>query len=123
VTDVFESEKPWNVPSVVDFPDGSIAEGHWDIRGRFDEYIGHYPIKGKTVLDVGTATGFLAFSAEKAGAAHVAALDVRSADEFRRVPFRDSQYQTTRAEWIALNNYDHLGPMKKAFWYTWHQVQ
>ena len=128
---VFEPVKPWNVPSVIDdgfffyhtieFPDGSTAEGHWDICGRFDQYIGRYPIKGKTVLDVGTATGFLAFSAEKAGASHVTALDVRGADEFRRIPFRDSQYQINRAAWIALNDYDHLGPMKKAFWYAWHK--
>jgi hypothetical protein len=43
----------------MDFPDGESVAGVWDIRGQFDQYIGNYPISGKTVLDVGTASGFL----------------------------------------------------------------
>lgn len=46
---------------------GSIA-GHWDLRGRFADYTGHTPVEGRTFLDVGTATGFLSFEAEKGGA-------------------------------------------------------
>src|SRR5579872_1597740 len=46
---------------------GSIA-GEWDLRGRFADYIAHTPIGGRTFLDVGTATGFLSFEAEKCGA-------------------------------------------------------
>ena len=52
----------------IDLPQvGSIA-GHWDLRGRFADYTAHTPIEGRTFLDVGTATGFLSFEAEKCGA-------------------------------------------------------
>lgn len=48
---------------------GSVgAEQGWDLRGRFDEYIGHVPLEGRTVLDVGAASGFLSFEAEQRGA-------------------------------------------------------
>lgn len=46
---------------------GSIA-GYWDLRGKFADYTAHTPIEGRTFLDVGTATGFLSFEAEKRGA-------------------------------------------------------
>ena len=36
------------------FPDGSEVKGSWTIDD-FDQYIGGYDLKGKTVLDVGTA--------------------------------------------------------------------
>ncbi len=55
---------------VMDLPGlGTIEHpGSWDLRGRFDEYIAHTPISGKTLVDVGTASGFLSFEAEKRGA-------------------------------------------------------
>lgn len=52
----------------VDLPNGEHHDGHWDIRELFDVYTGRVPLNGKTFLDVGTASGFLSFSAEKAGA-------------------------------------------------------
>ncbi len=74
--DEFAPESPWALPRVeesvcyhsITYPDGETIEGAWDIRGLFDQYIGNYPIRGKTVLDVGTAGGFLAFE-EEAGPA------------------------------------------------------
>ena len=85
----FAPEKPWPCPErgdcqfyhSLDFPDDTSIEGFWDIRGRFDEYVGRYPLAGKSVLDIGTATGFLAFSAEAAGA-QVTALDARGQKNF-----------------------------------------
>lgn len=55
---------------VMDLPDhGTINHfGSWDLRGRFDQYIGGTPVAGKSFLDVGAATGFLGFEAEKRGA-------------------------------------------------------
>ena len=93
----FSASKPWSQPKKedcvfyhwMDYPDGDTVEGAWDIRGLFDQYIGNYPIRGKTVLDVGTAGGFLAFEAERAGA-RVTAIDALSAAEFDRLHFQDS---------------------------------
>jgi hypothetical protein len=122
-------ERPWPRPShdecafyhSFDFPDGETVTGHWDIRGRFDAYIGRYPLAGKTVLDVGTASGFLAFSAESRGA-RVTALDVRHASEFDCLPFRDSVYYRDRAAWAADRDRRRINPLKKGFWYAWHKL-
>jgi O-methyltransferase len=115
----FTPQRPWPLSQCqpglfyhsMDYPDGTSVRGHWDIRGRFDDYIGRYPIAGKTLLDVGTATGFLAFSAEQAGA-RVTALDMRDASEFPRVPHHGSAYQKDRAGWVATMNEHHLRPLR-----------
>jgi len=52
----------------ISFPDGEANDGiHWDLRGCFERYIGGINVAGKTALDVGTASGFLAFTAEQNG--------------------------------------------------------
>src|SRR5438270_405382 len=74
---------------VYDLEDGSTVSGPgaaFDLRGRFQEYIGGYNVANKTVFDFGTASGFLAFSAERAGA-EVTAFDTRSFYYQDRVPF------------------------------------
>ena len=124
----FIAETPWSLPErsdcyfyhSLDFPDGSSVDGYWDIRGRFNDYVGRYPLAGKTVLDVGTATGFLAFSAEAAGA-HVTALDARGPAEFQSVPFGDSLYQRDRSAWIANTDVTHR-QLRNGFWYAWHKL-
>lgn len=126
----FAPEKPWPCPErgdcqfyhSLDLPDGASIEGFWDIRGRFDQYIGNYPLAGKTVLDVGTATGFLAFSAEAAGA-RVTALDARGSEEFQRVPFRDSLYHRDRSAWVKEFDATSHGPLRNGFWHAWHKLE
>ena len=96
-----ERATPWPIPEKryckfyhsMDFPDGDTVTGHWDIRGRFDQYIGRYPISGKSVLDVGTASGFCAFSAESAGAT-VTGTDLKHISEINLLPFKEHQYQS-----------------------------
>lgn len=105
----------------MDFPNGTYIPGLWDIRKTFSAYIGNYPIKGKTVLDVGTTSGFLAFAAEKAGAI-VTATDALRASEFDRVPFKDSLYDVNRTEWVKQTE-DWYTTLKNAFWYAWHEYK
>ncbi len=100
----------------MDFPDGESVTGAWDIRGGFDQYIGNYPISGKTVLDVGTASGFLAFAAEKRGA-RVTAIDALHPTEFERVPFAGSLHETDRGAW-ATENAKWFQGIKNGFWYA-----
>jgi hypothetical protein len=105
----------------VDFPDGDCVLGQWDIRGRFGQYVAHYPLADKTVLDVGTATGFLAFSAEAVGA-EVTAIDCRDAADLERIPFTGNLYHIDRATWDreAKIQYDLI---KNGFWYAWHKLK
>jgi hypothetical protein len=65
---------------------GTVSSGYgWDLRGRFDDYTGHVPMTGKTFLDVGTASGFLSFEAEKRGAI-VTSFDAESDHQIQYVP-------------------------------------
>jgi 2-polyprenyl-3-methyl-5-hydroxy-6-metoxy-1,4-benzoquinol methylase len=103
------------------YPEGDSVSGAWDLRGAFDQYIGHYPIRGKTVLDVGTAGGFLAFAAEQTGA-RVTALDAVHAAEFERLHFRNSVYHLDRAAYVEQAELDYA-KVKAGFWYSWHRYR
>ena len=105
----------------IDLPGGEHIEEGVDIRGRFGQYIGDYQIKNKTVLDVGTASGFLAFSAEAGGASHVTAVDLFDSNEINDIPFADSPLYRDRRlflkEWDSANQ-----RLKNSFWYSWHKL-
>jgi hypothetical protein len=69
----------------IDLPGiGSIA-GQWDLRGRFDDYVGNTDVRGKTFLDVGAAGGFLSFEAEKRGAV-VTSFDADGPERYQYLP-------------------------------------
>jgi 2-polyprenyl-3-methyl-5-hydroxy-6-metoxy-1,4-benzoquinol methylase len=83
----------------LDLPGIGTVEGHWDLRGRFDDYIGGVNLQGKTVLDVGTGNGFLTFEAEKRGAREVVSFDIGDAKFQHLLPFKDSTYYKDYAAW------------------------
>jgi SAM-dependent methyltransferase len=58
-----------------DFPNIGVIPGNWDLRGRVEAYLGHVHFAGKRVLELGTASGFLALEMEKRGA-DVVAFDI-----------------------------------------------
>lgn len=51
-----------------DVPGLGTVPGDWDLRGRVDAYLGGIDLKGKRVLELGTASGFLCFEMETRGA-------------------------------------------------------
>ena len=95
---------------------------HWDLRGIFDQYIGDYPLKGKTVFDFGAASGFLAFSAEDAGAAAVTAFDTLTLADQQRVPFAGERWLEDRSGWVRQNDFTQA-KMHNSFWHVWHEKQ
>jgi SAM-dependent methyltransferase len=125
-TPVFEA--PWPLAPVekcnwyhtMQFPDGTRVEGSWTIPD-FANYIGGYDLAGKTVLDVGTATGYIAFEVERAGAI-VTGLDAHTTREFRHVPFADTasfKDVVASREWWTKHNLD---PVKRSWWHSWHKM-
>ena len=65
----------------IDLPDGRRTHGDWSISDM-DAYLGRVPLAGRRVIDVGTATGALAFAAEARGAREVIALDLPARAEY-----------------------------------------
>lgn len=102
------------------FPDGEGVRGSWTIED-FKAYIGGFDVNNKSVLDVGTASGYLTFHAEKAGAT-VTALDAASTHEFRHFPFGESlSYQNIRS-YRELWERQNLVPIKNSWWHARHKL-
>ncbi|WFS09077.1 hypothetical protein [Methylobacterium sp. 391_Methyba4] len=101
------------------FPDGETVRGSWTISD-FSQYIGRYDLADKKVLDVGTASGFLAFNAEKFGA-DVTGLDAASTSEFRHMPFADSLSYRDIRQFKEVWTKDNLIPIKNSWWHAWHK--
>jgi SAM-dependent methyltransferase len=85
----------------LDLPGFGTVEGEWDLRGRFDDYVDGIDLRGKTVLDVGTANGFLTFEAEKRGAKQVVSFDIGDAKYQHLLPFKDGLYYQDYEAWRA----------------------
>jgi SAM-dependent methyltransferase len=72
------------------------------LRGRFDDYIGGVKLRDRSVLDVGTASGFLSFEAERQGARSVTSFNAASASQLQRNPGLEASEADFEAQ---LNSY------------------
>jgi O-methyltransferase len=52
----------------VAFPDGTLTHAQWDLREGVSQYLGGADFSGKSVIEIGPASGFLTFHMEKQGA-------------------------------------------------------
>src|SRR4030081_1538450 len=99
----------------MDLPGFGEVRGHWDLRGRFNEYIGGVDLTGKSVIDVGAATGFLSFEAERSGAARVLSFDIADPRQQDFLPFKDKLYSRDPERWA--NGYGaEIEQWKNAYW-------
>lgn len=99
----------------MELPGFGLIPAHWDLRGRFDDYVGGTSVAGKSVLDVGTATGFLTFEAEKRGAARVVSFDQSDGAQQTFLPFKDKLYYQDRQRWAEQYRAE-IERWKNAYW-------
>jgi O-methyltransferase len=120
-------EQPWPKPAredcffyhVMHLPEAGVVGGEWDIAPYFDEYIGQVPLAGKRVLDIGAASGFVGFEAERRGA-EVIAFDLASAAQIGMVPFAGQHWHEDRAGW-NVGSAGFVRSLHNAWWYAWHE--
>ena len=91
-------------------PGHSSIGGEWDLTRGVEDYLGRVPFAGKTVLDVGTATGFLTFHMEKAGAS-VISYDLSEAGAWDIVPLSGID----AAEHARVRK-AHIGSINNGYW-------
>jgi SAM-dependent methyltransferase len=95
----------------MDLPGGQFGRGNWDLRNSFEKYTANIDFAGKRVLDVGTASGFLTFEAEKRGA-EVVSFDSASHEMHAGVPF----LEVRRHGHTAIE--DDFEGIRNAYWYA-----
>jgi len=91
-------------------PGHGTVRGEWDLAPNIDAYLGRVSFAGKTVLDVGAATGFLTFHVEQAGGA-VIAYDLSEAEAWDIVPLSGID----AAEHARVRK-AHIGAINNGFW-------
>lgn len=89
----------------MEFPNGDLVLGDWDLRDGVDIYTGNLNLVGKRVLDVGTASGFLSFHAEKRGG-NVTAFDMPVDGNWDTVPYADKPTSNLNTEQIEAELYN-----------------
>jgi SAM-dependent methyltransferase len=96
----------------MDLPGHGTIQGIWDIRNDVDPYLGFVPLKGKRVLELGTASGFLCYEMEKRGA-DVVGYDLNESLDWDIVPYYDFP-QTSH----AFERKRHIRELNNGWWYA-----
>jgi hypothetical protein len=94
----------------MDLPGHGTVEGLFDLRGTVDEYLGGVDLRGKRVLELGTADGFLCFEMERRGA-DVVAYDLSEAQRWDFVPATGRQAADLVSEYQR-----NVRRLNDAFW-------
>jgi SAM-dependent methyltransferase len=99
----------------MELPGFGLVAAHRDLRGRFEDYVGGVNVAAKSVLDLGSATGFLCFEAEKKGAARVLSFDMSDARQQTFLPFKDKLYYRDHERWVRQYGAE-IEQWKNAYW-------
>lgn len=103
-----------NFYHIMEIPGHGTVGGQWDLRQGIDEYLGGVDVKGKRVLDIGAASGFVSFHMESQGA-DVIAFDLSEDQSWDIVPYAEhdhgQRYALRKGQIEKLNN---------AFWFAHH---
>lgn len=96
----------------MEIPGHGLVNGEWDLRGREADYLGNNDFRGKRVLEVGTASGFLCFYMERMGA-EVAAYDLSERQQWDLVPYAGDDYEACMQE-----RQQHIRKLNNGFWFA-----
>lgn len=101
----------------MEIPGLGLVEGQWDLRDGVDAYTGGVDYKGKRVLEIGTASGYLCFHLERQGAEMVS-YDLSAGQSWDIVPVAsvdlDAIIEERRAIMRKINN---------GYWYAHRAFQ
>src|SRR5712691_8821908 len=95
----------------MDIPGYGRVEGEWDLREGVREYLGNVDLRGKRVLEMGTANGFLCFEMERRGA-EVVAYDLSENQDWDVVPYA----RQDGAAFVSARR-EHIRRLNNAFWF------
>lgn len=95
---------------VMEVPGYGLVKGAWDLRAGAQDYLGNVDFKGKRVLEMGAASGFLTFTMEKQGA-EVVAYDLSEDQEWDIVPYAGEDYRQRIQDRKA-----HIRKLNNGFW-------
>jgi SAM-dependent methyltransferase len=98
---------------VVELPGGELTQGEWDLRASVDEYLGGIDVAGKSVIEIGPATGFLSFHMERRGAS-VCCVEPPMDAFWDLVPRPDIGR-------MRQGFADHIARIRNSFWYL-HRI-
>jgi O-methyltransferase len=96
----------------MEFPDGTVHEGLWDLRGREKEYLGNFDFRGRRVLELGPATGYLTFWMERQGA-NVVSVDLPLFTAQPILPESASDIWNRNCTIV-----DSLRPVRNSWWFA-----
>ncbi|OIN57012.1 class I SAM-dependent methyltransferase [Arsenicibacter rosenii] len=96
----------------VDLPGFGTVDGEWDLRRTAGNYLGHVPLAGKHVLEMGAANGFLTWYMESQGA-RVTCYDLSPDFDWDVVPFA-----CIDTDGLAQERKEHIRKQNNAFWLT-----
>jgi hypothetical protein len=94
----------------VNLPTGDVS-GEWDLRKDVDVYLGNVEFTGKSVFEVGPASGFLSIHMEKAGA-KVTCLEPPMSHLWDTVPFEGFDVAAWREDFIK-----NIEGVRNSFWH------
>ena len=94
------------------WPDGSETLGAWDYRGREDDFLGRQDFRGKAVLELGPASGFLTKEMEARGAS-VTCIDTADDEPWEAVPRKDRELQR-----FLGHKRDQTQRLRASWWYS-----
>lgn len=96
-----------------DIPGYGHQAGEWDLRTGIRAYLGNVDVRGKRVLEIGTANGYICFYMEREGAS-VVAYDLSDEQDWDIVPFARSESEAFRAE-----RKERIRQLNNAFWLSY----